>query len=200
VSRRIFVFDDPDRFVAGTIGPPGQRVFFLQAVEGRRVTSVSLEKVQVALLADRVAAIVTELQERGVPGVVGLASDPVPGDDERPLDEPLRDAFRAGTLTISWDGEESEVTIEARSRTDDEADEEEEDADDEDASDDDDDVPDDAPDGPDVLRVRLSAAMALGFARRAARLVASGRPACPFCGQPLNPEGHVCVRSNGYLN
>ncbi len=61
-------------------------------------------------------------------------------------------------------------------------------------------MPDDAPEGPDVLRVRLSAAMALGFARRAARLVASGRPACPFCGQPLNPEGHVCVRSNGYLN
>ena len=65
---------------------------------------------------------------------------------------------------------------------------------------DDDDVPDDAPEGPDVLRVRLSAAMALGFARRAARIVAAGRPACPFCGQPLNPEGHVCVRTNGYLN
>ena len=125
MSRRIFVFDDPDRFVAGTIGPPGQRVFFLQAVEGRRVTSVSLEKVQVALLADRVAAIVAELQARGVPGVEGIAAEPVPGDDERPLDEPLRDAFRAGTLTISWDGEESEVTIEARSQTDDEdADEE----------------------------------------------------------------------------
>ncbi len=201
MSRRIFVFDEPDRFVAGTIGPPGQRVFFLQAVEGRRVTSVSLEKVQVALLADRVAAIVAELQERGVAGVEGIAAEPVPGDDERPLDEPLRDAFRAGTLTISWDGEESEVTIEARSQMEDE-DVNEESAEDEDVSDDDDDddVPDDAPEGPDVLRVRLSAAMALGFARRAARLVASGRPACPFCGQPLNPEGHVCVRSNGYLN
>ena len=203
MSRRIFVFDDPDRFVAGTIGPPGQRVFFLQAVEGRRVTSVSLEKVQVALLADRVAAIVAELQERGVPGVEGIASGPVPGDDERPLDEPLRDAFRAGTLTISWDGEESEVTIEARSQTEDEEADEEADEDaaaDEDASDDADDLPDDALDGPDVLRVRLSAAMALGFARRAARLVASGRPACPFCGQPLNPEGHVCIRGNGYLH
>ena len=204
VARRIFVFDDPDRFVAGTIGPPGQRVFFLQAVEGRRVTSVSLEKVQVALLADRVAAIVAELQARGVPGVEGIATEPVPGDDDRALDEPLRDAFRVGTLTISWDGEESEVTIEARSRSDDDdegeladADEGEADADEEvDA----DDLPDDAPEGPDVLRARLSAAVALGFARRAARLVGAGRPACPFCGQPLNPEGHVCVRSNGYLH
>ena len=163
------------------------------------MTSVSLEKVQVALLADRVAAIVAELQERDVRASRASPPSAVPGDDDRPLDEPLRDAFRAGTLTISWDGEESEVTIEARSqrtrRTHDE-----ESAEDEDDPDDDDDVPDDAPEGPDVLRVRLSAAMALGFARRAARLVASGRPACPFCGQPLNPEGHVCVRSNGYLN
>ena len=200
MARRIFIFDDPDRFVAGTIGPPGQRVFFLQAVEGRRLTSVSLEKVQVALLADRVAAIVAELQARGVAGAEGIATEPVPGDDDRALDEPLRDAFRAGTLTISWDGEESEVTIEARSRPEDLEELPELVAADEDDEDDTDDVPDDAPEGPDVLRVRLSAAMALGFARRAARLVTSGRPACPFCGQPLNPEGHVCVRSNGYLN
>ena len=126
MTRRIFVFDDPDRFVAGTIGPPGQRVFFLQAVEGRRVTSVSLEKVQVALLADRVAAIVAELQHRGIPGVADLTPDTVIGDDEQPLHEPLRDAFRAGTLTISWDGEESEVTIEARSQEADEDDDEDE--------------------------------------------------------------------------
>lgn len=198
MARSIFIFDDPDRFVAGTIGPPGQRVFFLQAVAGDRLTSVTLEKVQVALLADRVAAIIAELRERGVAGAPDPGSEAVPGDDDRPLDEPLRDAFRVGTLTISWDGEESEVTIEARSQSD----LEEGDGEGEEGSDDDDadDVPDDAPEGPDVLRVRLSADMALGFARRAARLVTSGRPACPFCGQPLNPEGHVCVRSNGYLN
>src|SRR4051794_18805722 len=88
VPRRIFVFDDPDRFVAGAIGPPGQRVFFLQAVEGGRVTSVTLEKVQVALLADRVTAIVAELQERGVAGLGGIDLAAVPGDDDRSLDEP----------------------------------------------------------------------------------------------------------------
>ena len=132
-----------------------------------------------------------------------LAPEAVIGDDERPLDEPLGDAFRAGTHHL-LDGDDSEVIIEARSQEVDEDDEEihadaSEDADiSEDA--DDDDVPDDSLEGPDVLRVRLSAAMALGFARRAARIVAAGRPACPFCGQPLNPEGHVCVRTNGYLN
>ncbi|HWI33662.1 MAG TPA: DUF3090 family protein, partial [Lapillicoccus sp.] len=47
-------FDPPDRFVVGTVGEPGQRVFFLQALSGRRLVSVSCEKEQVAILAERV--------------------------------------------------------------------------------------------------------------------------------------------------
>jgi uncharacterized repeat protein (TIGR03847 family) len=216
VTRRFYIFDDPDRFVAGTVGKPGQRTFFLQAVQGTRIASVVLEKVQVAVLADRIAAILAELQRRGVAAETLAAV----GDDERPLDEPLREEFRVATLTISWDSDEAEVLLEARSGvieeeddTDEVEDEEEGDADEgegdpleveevdevEDA-DEDDEIPDDAPEGPDVLRVRLSPAMALGFAQRAARVLAGGRPACPFCGQPLNPEGHICPRKNGYLN
>lgn len=30
-------------------------------------------------------------------------------------------------------------------------------------------------------------------------VVAAGRPPCPFCGAPIDPEGHVCPRSNGHL-
>jgi uncharacterized repeat protein (TIGR03847 family) len=194
VSRRILVFDDPDRFAAGAIGRPGQRTFFLQAVAGRRIASVVLEKVQVALLADRITAILAELRARDVAGAPAADADDLPNDDDQPLDEPIGEAFRVASLTISWDGEAADITVEARSGygedDDDEADDEV----------DPDEIPDDAPDGPDVLRVRLDGAAALGFARRAERLVAAGRPPCPFCGEPLNPEGHVCVRSNGYLN
>lgn len=214
MPRRFFLFEDPDRFVTGTVGRPGQRTFFLQAVQGGRVASVALEKVQVAVLADRVAAILSELQRRGVPGAVDIAPS---GDDDRPLDEPLREEFRVGTLTISWDSDEAELLLEARSQADDDDEDEEEDDDEEDEpevglevglevaaedadEEDDDDIPDDSPEGPDVLRVRLSPAMALGFAQRAQRIVGAGRPPCPFCGQPLNPEGHICARKNGYLN
>jgi len=210
MPRRFFLFEDPDRFVTGTVGRPGQRTFFLQAIQDGRIASVTLEKVQVAVLADRVAAILAELERRGVKGTSGVAPF---GDDDRPLDEPLREEFRVGTLTISWDNEEAELLVEARSQTDeDEDDEEDADEDDEEEDeglelvaadideDDDDEVPDDAPEGPDVLRVRLSPAMALGFAQRARRVIGSGRPPCPFCGQPLNPEGHICARKNGYLN
>jgi uncharacterized repeat protein (TIGR03847 family) len=204
MPRRFFVFDDPDRFVTGTVGRPGQRTFFLQAIQGGRIASVALEKVQVSVLADRVAAILAELERRGVTGAKDVAPA---GDDDRPLDEPLREEFRVGTLTISWDSDDAELLVEARSLPE----EDEDDEDDEDAEaaladaadeddDEDDEVPDESPIGPDILRVRLSPAMALGFAQRARRVVGSGRPPCPFCGQPLNPEGHICARKNGYLN
>ena len=208
MPRRFFLFEDPDRFVTGTVGRPGNRTFFLQAIQGGRIASVAREKVQVSVLADRVAAILAELERRGVTGAAGVVPT---GDDDRPLDEPLREEFRVGTLTISWDNDEAELLVEARSQgdEDDEDDDDEDEADDDEAEaleasadddDDEDDIPDDAPIGPDVLRVRLSPAMALGFARRARRVVGAGRPPCPFCGQPLNPEGHICARKNGYLN
>ncbi len=83
------------------------------------------------------------------------------------------------------------MVLEARSASDDEDDDDEADEDE---------VEDDAAEGPDVMRVRLSAAQATGFVRRAGRVLSAGRPPCPFCGQPLNPEGHICPRKNGYLN
>jgi uncharacterized repeat protein (TIGR03847 family) len=193
MARRIFQFDAPDRFVCGTVGQPGNRTFFLQVVEGKRLVSVKLEKVQVAVLAQRLGQILTELQRRGVSGVE--VSSPR-GDDERPLDEPLREEFTVGTLTIGWDGDDSVMVLEARSQL-------PEEEDDTAAGDDEEEqleIDDDAPVGPDVVRVRLEPELALGFVRRSARVLSAGRPACPFCGQPLNPEGHICPRRNGYLN
>lgn len=193
------MFEDPDRFAAGAIGRPGQRTFFLQAVRGKRIASVVLEKVQVALLADRISAIIAELRSRDVEGAPAEDAEELPNDDDQPLDEPIGEAFRVASLTISWDGEASDITVEARSGFGEEDEEDEEDAEGEE-DEDPDEIPDEAPEGPDVLRVRLHGDAALGFARRAARVVAAGRPPCPFCGEPLNPEGHVCVRTNGYLN
>lgn len=216
MPRRFFIFDDPDRFVTGTVGSPGRRTFFLQAIQGQRIASVALEKVQVALLADRISLILAELERRGVEGVATAIPR---GDDDRSLDEPLREEFRVGTITISWDGEESDLLLEARSlgdADDDDDDEDEDDVDDEalaaavleavaeeaigEDEDDEDEVPDDAPVGPDVLRVRLSPALALGFTRRARRVIAAGRPPCPRCGEPLDPQGHLCARRGTLLN
>lgn len=189
MTRRRYLFDTPDRFVAGTVGQPGNRVFFLQAREGGRIVSVALEKIQVAALAQRLDELLDELGRRGVEGAAeAIEAEPEERADTTPLDEPINEAFRAGTLSLGWDATAGRVLIEAREITDDEDDEETLTAED-----------DDDTDGPDLLRVRVTAAAARAFVERAVRVLASGRPPCPLCGQPLDPQGHLCPRRNGHL-
>lgn len=190
MPRRRYIFDPPDRFVAGTIGEPGDRTFFLQARDGRRIVSVALEKVQVAVLAERLGALLDELDQRGIaeieePDLAAAAE----GTEGAALDEPLNEAFRAGSLTLGWDGGAERVLVEARAQ------DEDGEAIDPDEDDDEDD------DGPDLLRVRMTASAARSFVARATQVVAAGRPPCPLCGAPLDPLGHICPRRNGhYVN
>ena len=195
MPRRRYVFDPPERFVAGTIGEPGERTFFLQARDGGRVVSVALEKIQVAVLAERLAALLEELGRRGVADAETEAEEPAvvqpvsPDEDVAPLEEPVDEAFRAGSLTLGWDGGAGRVLVEARAV----------DEDGEPVDPDEDDDEDE--DGPDLLRVRMTAAAARDFVARAERVVMAGRPPCPLCGAPLDPRGHICPRRNGhYVN
>jgi uncharacterized repeat protein (TIGR03847 family) len=209
MPRRIFDYGHPDRFVAGTVGPPGNRTFFLQAKRGGALVSVVLEKVQVQVLAERMALLLAEVARRGVR--VPEALTPA-DDDTAPLDEPLVEAFRVGTMTLAWNGDSDEIIVEARARADEDDDEEDDgdeadDEEDEEAGGDDEDeveevleLSDDDPDGPDLLRVRLTPTRARAFAERALRTVAAGRPPCPLCGLPLDPAGHLCPRRNGYVH
>jgi uncharacterized repeat protein (TIGR03847 family) len=171
-------FDPPDRFVAGTVGPPGQRTFFLQASAGRRVASVSLEKQQVSVLADRI----NDLLDSYAGGAGGDHAAEALADNA-PLDTPIEDDFRVNTLSLGWDDTRHVVVIECLDR----------DPDDPEASD-----PEVLAEEPRQMRVVLSPAIARAFARRAQSVVAAGRPPCPFCGGPLEPEGHICPRANGY--
>ncbi|MBA2255303.1 MAG: DUF3090 domain-containing protein [Chloroflexi bacterium] len=184
MPRRIFVFETPDRFVPGTVGEPGDRTFFLQVRKQAAVISVALEKVQVAALAERLGILLDELVRRGIE----VPPEPAGAQrDTEPLDEPLMELFRVGTMALSWDGERERVLVETRETTDDEE-EALEVADDE--------------DGPDLVRVHLTLEEARAFIERAERIVAAGRLPCPLCGQPLDPRGHLCPRRNGtsYLN
>src|SRR3954470_19345018 len=99
MPRHRYLFDPPERFVAGTVGQPGDRTFFLQARDGPRVVSVVLEKVQVAVLADRLRDLLSEIERRGVEPAE-VAPPTSLAEDTGPLDEPLNEAFRAGSLTL----------------------------------------------------------------------------------------------------
>lgn len=177
--RQLFLFDRPTRFVAGTVGTPGDRTFYLQAVDGARVVSVSLEKQQVAILADRLEQLLDEIVER-----TGTAL-PAGSSDNDALAQPVDEEFRVAAMGLAWDGESGLVIIEAQAPVDTPEEAEET-------------LLEDVEDGPDALRVRLDPRDARSFVERARRLVAAGRPPCPLCGKPLDPAGHVCVRLNGY--
>ncbi len=110
------VFDPPERFVAGTVGPPGGRTFFLQASGEGRLVSVSLEKVQVSVLADRVNELLDAHAE-------GTATEPVGGGDTDPLATPIEDEFRVDTLALAWDPARNVVVIECHDQDPEEAEE-----------------------------------------------------------------------------
>lgn len=192
MPRQVFLYDPPDRFVAGTVGQPGQRAFFLQASGGGRTTSVALEKAQVAALAERVDELLDEVVRRSGGSAPVPAVAPPELADSGPLDAPIEEEFRVGTMALAWDGESERVVVEAQALVELDADSDDElEAAEELLLQDDE-------NGPPLLRVRLTGAMARVFAKRALDVVAAGRPPCPLCTLPLDPEGHVCPRQNGY--
>ncbi|MFF3564239.1 DUF3090 domain-containing protein [Streptomyces sp. NPDC002574] len=192
MPRQVFLYDKPDRFVAGTVGQPGQRTFFLQASAAGRTTSVALEKTQVEALAERIDELLDEVVRRTGGSAPVPAVAPSELADNAPLQAPVEEEFRVGTMALAWDGAEERMILEAQALVEIEADDEEDlEAAEEMLLQDDE-------NGPPLLRVRLTGAQARTFAKRALDVVAAGRPPCPLCSLPLDPEGHVCPRQNGY--
>ena len=183
MPRQVYIYDSPERFVAGTVGEPGHRSFYLQASARGRITSVLLEKGQVVALAERVEELLDEVVRRtgGSTSVPALA--PPELMDLAPLDSPVQEEFRVGSMALAWDNSAQLLVVEAQEIL-------------------------DGGDGSPVLehdqerlsllRVRLTGSMARVFTKRALSLVSAGRVPCPFCSLPLDPEGHVCPRQNGY--
>ena len=114
----VYYYDPPDRFVAGAVGQPGERIFYLQATSSGRVTSVVLEKFQVSLLAERIDELLDEVLRRtgGSPEVPAAA--PAGLQDDAPLDLPLLEDFRVGAIALAWDGDGGMVVIEAQEESD----------------------------------------------------------------------------------
>jgi uncharacterized repeat protein (TIGR03847 family) len=181
VPRQVHLFERPSRFVAGTVGQPGDRTFYLQASdESGRTVSVALEKAQVQVLADRMNELLDEIAER--PGTVIPPDAPL--DDLEPLTAPVDEEFRVAAMGLAWDGTAQAVVVEAVAATDEPIDE--------------DAILSDSDEGPDALRVTIAPVAARAFIARARRVIAAGRPSCPLCSLPLDPTGHVCPRQNGY--
>lgn len=185
VPRRILDFRLPERFVVGTVGMPGERTFYLQVRSGNQVVSVSFEKQQASVLAERIDQLLDEVSDVRAPEGLVPEKAPVELMDSASLDVPIEEEFRVGAMALGWDEANNLVVIEAHAVSEIEGFEPPE-------------LADDDADGPDTLRIWLAAPYARAFAERTRSVVSSGRPSCPFCQQPLDPLGHICPRANGY--
>src|SRR5277367_6217721 len=109
MARQFHLFERPRRFVAGTVGTPGERTFYLQVADGARVVSVALEKTQVAVLADRIEQLLDEVVARTGTSLPGAAEV-----DSEALEQPVDEEFRVGAMGLAWDSEAGLVIIEAQ--------------------------------------------------------------------------------------
>jgi len=178
-----FDLGDVLAFTAGTIGEPGQRIFFLQATAEHAIVTVKCEKQQVAALGQFLEGLLQDL--------------PTPDDDSLPsapeLADPVDPVWVAGALGVAWEsgldrfvvvvdelnenaladgaeGAEAETVVDV--------------------------LEDDASSDLGRLRLELTRSQAKAFSTRATELVAAGRPPCRFCGMPIDPHGHACPRMN----
>ena len=182
MSRAVHEFRDPTRFVVGTVGQPGERIFFVQASETGRTISVRCEKQQAMILAERMGDLLDEIDAKSevpVPPAGGVV------DDLDPLQMPVDAEFQVGTMGLGWDGERSQIVVELLALDPEATDESV--------------VLTDSDDAPDALRVYLTPLRARQFVLRSEKVVSAGREPCPLCGEPIDTTGHLCVRLNGYL-
>jgi uncharacterized repeat protein (TIGR03847 family) len=180
--------DPVDRITTGAVGDPGQRVFYLQGRQSDRLVTVLVEKQQVELLA----ASLVEILARA-----GKETGQGPPEEEMDLEEPLLPEWRAGRLSIGYDEGRDLVLLECEEYVPaaDEEDEEEEEEEGEDEE-----PPAPAAEGGHLGRVRFwtTREQALALARHGASVASAGRPRCELCGNPMDPDGHVCPALNGH--
>ena len=165
-----------DRITTGAVGEPGHRTFYLQARAGERLVTVLVEKQQVELLA---ASILEILEQVGEETGVGQ------GEQEMELEAPLEPEWRVGRLAIGYAEDRDLIMLEVEELVP-EAEEDEGTLEEEDAPE------------PATIRMWATREQMLALSRHGAAVVARGRPACQFCGNPIDPEGHTCPAMNGH--
>jgi uncharacterized repeat protein (TIGR03847 family) len=169
----VTAFDEPQVFTTGAVGPPGQRVFYLQARDGDLTVTVRCEKQQVSALADYFDGLLDDLS----PAPYGLSSS------DLALVEPVEAIWTVGPIGVAYDEPDDRIIVVLEELVL---------SDDGELVEDEDDL---EPSGA-TVKVRLSRAQVSSFVRHSRELVASGRPPCRFCSLPLDPVGHACPKMN----
>ncbi len=162
---------DPVDFVTvGTIGPPGQRVFHLQAGKSGQLLTLTIEKEQASALAESITSLLEEIQEKYF-RATALGGPRV----DLELQEPILPAFRVAQMGLGYDSDGDQLVLILNEL-----------------------LPEGAEEEPRVARLGASREQMMALAEHTRAVVAGGRPICGNCGRPMDPEGHFCPNSNGH--
>ena len=177
MPRIIYRHENIFRFIVSAIGEPGEREFFLQIKSPDGINTIAVEKEQVRALSEQISNLIAEVRRAGLVGKndISIAAK----IDNEPIEFPIEKDFQLGIANLAWKNKEIELTLQA-------------------ISSDDLLLLDDLEEGPDLIIFSIPIDLAKGFCVRANDLINQGRPACPFCGLPMNASGHLCPRANGY--
>jgi uncharacterized repeat protein (TIGR03847 family) len=181
--------DPVDRITADAVGPAGQRTFYLQGRQDDQLITLLVEKQQVQLLSASVVEILAQ---------IGKETGQGPPEEEMGLDEPIIPEWRAGRLSIGYHDERDLLLLEAEEvLPEDEV--EGGTAEGEESTPEPDDAAGEEPAiEPQRVRFWATREQMLSLARHGANVCAAGRPLCPYCHNPLDPEGHQCPAMNGH--
>lgn len=168
-----FDFHPVDHITTGAIGPPGKRVFYLQARKGSDLVTLIVEKTQVQSLAVGVEQFLTDLHER-LPDLT--QADPAYTEDEMALNRPIDPAFRVGQLGLGYDETSDLMVLVAREIQPEGGD----------------------PNEASVARFWCTRSQMQRMCQWGLEVAERGRPICGNCGQPIDPEGHFCPKRNGH--
>lgn len=168
-----FTFDleAVQRITTGAVGPPGQRVFYVQARRGNRLISLLAEKEQVRALAEAISQLLDDLAEKNP----SLSTSDDMLVTNMNLEEPLEPEFRIGQMGLGYDADRDMVVLVVQGMSEDESSE-------------------------NAATARFSATrlQMRALSTHAAQVVAAGRPICGNCGRPIDPSGHFCPQRNGH--
>ena len=167
--------DPCDHITADAIGKPGQRVFYLQAYQDTRTITIIIEKAQLLSLAIGIEQFLAQISQEN-PDIEEASGDYV--EDAMRIHPPVDPLYRAGEIGLGYDKDRDRVVVFTKELLTEEQDAES------------------------AAQVRFWATRTQirRLARWGQEVSSRGRPICPQCGQPMEPEGHFCPKKNGHLH
>ena len=173
MSRIEIEMNPVDALRADAIGKPGKRVFYLQGEKDGSKATLLVEKIQLQVLAQGVQKFFIELAQEKPD--LDNTSNPWAEKDFH-LSPPLDPLFRVGEIDLVYDPDPDLAGLVCREINREDL------------------LPEDAG----IVRFWCTRGQLQALSEWVVELAGRGLKICPTCGQPMDPEGHLCPKKNGH--